>query len=105
MRSIKQRLIVWLVVTLVLLFGLASLFCYVRAKTLLSRQFDESLLGKAHALCSLVQREADGRLEVIPPDALMPELGARPHPEYLQLWDATGKTVERSPSLGGHDLQ
>src|SRR5690242_15225321 len=109
MNSIRRQLTLWTAAAVVVLYGLASTFCFVRTKQVLWQQFDADLVDRARVLSTLVVRDPDGRLEVMPADASMPEFGAgrRPHyrhRQFLQVWDADGKTVQRSPSLRGADI-
>jgi hypothetical protein len=104
MGSIRKQLTLWLVVAVVGLFVLAAAFCYAHTGTAVERQFDLALKGRARALCALAEREPDGKLEVNPAEASVPEFGDVPHPDYLQILDPTGRTLRRSASLRGQDI-
>src|SRR4051794_13900333 len=104
MGSIRKQLTLWLVIAVVGLFALAAAFCYAHTGTAVERQFDLALKGRARALCSLAEREPDGKLEVNAAESAVPELGDVPHPDYLQIWDSAGRTLRRSASLHGQDV-
>ena len=104
MGSIRKQLTLWLVVAVVGLFVLAAAFCYAHTGAAVERQFDLALRGRARASCALAEREPDGKLEVNPAEASVPEFGDVPHPDYLQILDPAGRTLRRSASLRGQDI-
>jgi signal transduction histidine kinase len=104
MGSIRNQLSLWLVAAVVGLFALAAAFCYAHTESAVERQFDQALRARARALCALAEREPGGKLEVNPAEASAPEFGDIPHPDYVQIWDAAGRTLRRSASLRGHDI-
>jgi two-component system sensor histidine kinase QseC len=104
MKSIRRQLTLCMMGAVVLLYGLAAAFCHAGTMALLESQFDAALLDRARALCSLVVRDPGGGLEIMPVDSALSEFGRVRHPQYLQIWDSGGNTIQRSGSLGGGDL-
>lgn len=98
MRSIRYQLSLWMVAATLSLSALAGVFCYLEMGAIVGRQFDATLRARGRAICSTVQREANGSLEFPPIDETMPEFGAVHHPDYLQVRDVRGQVVFRSPS-------
>ena len=104
MGSIRKQLTLWLVAAVVGLFALAAAFCYAHTGAAVERQFDQALRARARALCALAEREPSGKLEVNPAEGSVPEFADVPHPDYLAISDAAGRTLRRSASLRGHDI-
>ena len=79
----------------------AALYAYFRAS--LVAAFDAELMQRAQTLSRLV--EIDGgaiELELVEVDPQ--EFSRAERPDYYQLWDASGRTLARSPLLRGANL-
>ncbi|GAB4321235.1 MAG: hypothetical protein Kow0059_15840 [Candidatus Sumerlaeia bacterium] len=100
MRSIRRYLIRTLLLALVAagLVGGAALYWSLRA--VLQANFDRALGAKARTLATLVEVEADGRIEFEFADEAMQEFSRPESPEFFQLWADGGRMLERSRSLG-----
>lgn len=69
----------------------------------LQNEFDQVLLGKASLLMALIEDEGDV-IEFDYSDDMMPEFSRSDRPAYFQLWLHAEPRIEKSPSLGVHDL-
>src|SRR5688572_22532591 len=106
MKSIRRRLIVPLLLGSSLLILAAGLLLSGWISRRLLAEMDHALLAKARALVTLTGQEA-GEVEIDFADEHMPEFSAVTaggEPEYFELWLADGTVLERSESLGSHDL-
>ena len=65
-------------------------------------QFEEAVSARARSLALLVENEED-HLDSDIAERRIPEIDAGGS-QFYQLWDAEGGVVERSPSLGDHEL-
>jgi two-component system sensor histidine kinase QseC len=104
MKSIRRSLSIWLVAAVMLMCAAAGAFCYVRARHVLAVEFDRSLLSRADALTALVHLEPDGKLAVTEAAGAAADFAAVQHPSYMQICDASGRTLQRSQSLGRNDI-
>jgi two-component system sensor histidine kinase QseC len=86
----------------VLLVGAAVLMSSVLTSRL-QDEFDRVLLGKAKLLMALIEDEGD-TIDFDFPDEIMPEFSRSERSEYFQLWLQSDARIEKSPSLGSHDL-
>jgi len=103
MPSIRSRLTIMLVIGMsVLLVGAAVLMSSVLTSRL-QDEFDRVLLGKAKLLMALIEDEGDA-IDFDFPDEIMPEFSRSERSEYFQLWLQSEARIEKSPSLGSHDL-
>ena len=103
MRSIRSRLTMLLVVgASVLLVATGVLIGSVLNAHLLD-EFDQVLLGKAKLLMALIEDEGDV-IEFDFSADIMPEFAHAEHPDYFQLWLQSDTRVDKSPSLGAHEL-
>ena len=101
MKTIRRQLTRKLLLTVGLLLGAGCLTVYVCARAALQGEFDAGLRAKAQALATLTEQKGS-RLEMDFSDEHMPafEKGGA---DFFELWDAEGRTVERSRSLrDGH---
>lgn len=101
MKTIRQELTRKLLLAAGLLLGAGCVTVYVCARAALQGEFDAGLHAKAQALATLTEQKAS-RLEMDFSDEHMPafEKGGA---DFFELWDAEGRTVERSRSLrDGH---
>ncbi|HET6203248.1 MAG TPA: ATP-binding protein [Planctomycetota bacterium] len=103
MRSIRRRLTLGLLATLLPLLatGGAGLYLYVRRALL--QQLDSTLADKARVLASLVVR-SEGRVELDVDGEDLPEFGRDGDPEFFQISLQDGSTIARSRSLEGGAL-
>ena len=109
MRSIRRSIQLPLVIAVPALALLVGVGASLLVAGKMRSDFDASLLIKAQALVSLTTvslSKVDGSsvLDFDFADEAMPEFSRRSDPEYFELWDARGLTVERSRSLGTRDL-
>jgi len=97
--SIRRRLTVSLLLTLFAVFtaGLAALYLAVRAGFIES--FDDALTAQARAISTLVTIEDDGAVRLDFSDRFMRGFDDDEARDFFQLWDADGRTLERSESL------
>jgi len=103
MRSLRNRLTVWLLAGAGLLLVLGALALARVTVVRLQGELDEALVTKARSLVTLTEQE-EGRVWLEFADEIMPEFEAGPSPEYFQIWRADGSVVARSRSLGRRDL-
>lgn len=101
MKTIRRQLTRKLLLTVGLLLGAGGFTVYVCARAALQVEFDAALRTKAQALASLTGQKGSGP-EMDFSDEHMrgfEEGGA----DFFELWDAEGRTLERSRSLrDGH---
>ena len=108
MRSLRGRLTVWLLAGIGLLLAAGGLLLDRVISARLLREHDAALLDKARSLVNLTELK-DGRVWLESSDELLPEFAAAKEPSYFEIWRAVGNgdggsVVERSRSLGTHDL-
>ena len=103
MRTIQTRLTLAITLGVILLLGMAGIILDRYLATQLQQQFDDNLLTKAMTLVTLTTQE-DGMVEIGFADEFMPEFEAKKNSEYFQLWLRDGALIERSHSLGIHNL-
>jgi two-component system sensor histidine kinase QseC len=104
MYSIRGRLTLLLLVGLgLLLLVLGGLLDMVVRAQLLG-EFDRALLAKAKSLMTLT-KDYGVQVELDFADEMMPEFGTvTDRPEYFAIWLPSGVLLEKSHSLGAHDL-
>ncbi len=100
MTSIRRQLLTSLLVGLALVLSAAGMALFLRARVILTREFDRAERAEADLL--VLQTEEDG--EKVQLDLAGLSLPEYDHDEYYQLWLPDGQTVARSPSLGFDDL-
>ena len=103
MKSIRQHLVLRLLIGTAVLLGLTSIALYLYSRDFLMSEFDAGLRSTALALVTLTE-DKGGEVELNFADEFMPEFERGERPEYFQLWLANGKILERSRSLRGADL-
>ncbi len=99
MKSIRQQLMLGLLVGFLLLLGAGGLAVYGFMRSTLTRQFDAALLGQAVTMASSVKLDqglADYQFSDQAENGLAPPGGVG----YYQLWAADGGFSHRSRSLG-----
>ncbi|AXA36055.1 MAG: hypothetical protein D6691_05390 [Candidatus Hydrogenedentota bacterium] len=103
-RSIQATLVVGLVGALALLCILIGITTYRMVRRGLVGEFDYALLSKARAIASLVQIKANGELEFDFSGEAMREFSFRHPQEYFEIRYLDGQVLEKSESLGDHEL-
>ena len=103
MKTIRGQLTRKLLLAVVVLVGVGGLAVYFCTRAALLAQFDATLRAKAQAITTLTEQN-DGRVKLNFADELMLGFEARGGPDYFQLWQQAGQTVERSRSLGQNEL-
>jgi two-component system sensor histidine kinase QseC len=103
MRSLRGRLIVWLLAGTGLLVTLAGVLLDRRIGSRLRQDFDADLIAEARSVMAVTEQQ-NGRVELELSPGLLPQLEARQEPDYFQVWLPGGRVLARSPSLGGRDL-
>ncbi len=98
-RYLLARLL-WLILPIVV--AVMAVNWYIES-SLLRQLFDESLKDKAMSLATLVT-EHKGRFELEFADEYMPQFSRAENPYFFQVWLPDGSSLERSVSLGDHDL-
>lgn len=99
MRSIRQRLVVPIVGSILLLAVVTGLIAYLYARFALIQHFDSSLATKARAIAALVESERDEdefHIEFV--DSDIPEFLSKESPRYYQVWIA-GESLQKSLNL------
>ena len=86
-----------------LILGIGAVVIHFATRALLFREFDSTLRAKAMALAAATDVK-NGGIEFDLADELLQEFSRPRSAEYFQLWDSTGKTLARSPSLATNDL-
>lgn len=118
--SLRIRLMIGTVISVLALLVLFSIFLYVIVHLRLIRQFDRSLQSTAEIISGVIERESldavddpergevyqneqerfEFELDLVrTPEFMRPEGGA-----YFQIWLKDGTVVLRSPSLGTNEL-
>jgi len=93
----------WLLAGMGLLLAAGGLALSGILGSQLRRDYDAALIAKARSLETLTE-ERGGKVWVEFSDKIMPEFERRENPDYFQLWLRKGPVLERSRSLGDHDL-
>ncbi len=103
MRSLRGRLILWLLAGTGLLLAAAGLFLDRTISSRLRQGFDADLIAEARSVMAVTEQQ-DGRVTLELSPGLLPEFESATRPDYFQLWVDGGRVLARSPSLGGRDL-
>lgn len=103
MRSIRSRVLATSLVASWVLILVSAVIWYRTAESLLVGQFDDALAMRAQSLATLMVETEEG-VELEFADELTPEFMPGPNAGFFQAWTAAGVVVERSKSLGEHDL-
>jgi two-component system sensor histidine kinase QseC len=104
MKSIRKTLSVWLIAVVMVMCALSAVYCYVRTNHVVAEEFDRSLLSRADALTALVHYEPQGKLAITESVGAASDFAAIQHPSYLQIWDSSGHSLQRSKSLGEQNI-
>jgi len=103
MRSIRRRLTRELLLVALVLLGGGWVAFFLAARTELIEQFDDTLGARALTLTTLTVLD-QGHLRLEAADRLARNFSlARPR-DFFEIWDAGGKPLLRSDSLGGAEL-
>ena len=102
MRSLRGRLLLFLVGAAAVPLLAAGLAVRTIAVDSLQEEFDGALWARAKALAALTDQEG-GRVELDFESEHMPEFSVSAEPEYFELWLATGSLLRRSPSFDTSD--
>lgn len=103
MTSIRQQLTRKLVVALLLLFAGGLAIVYLAVRTALLTEFDDALRAKAQAV-STVTTWNGAEANVDFSDQFMRGFDDKVATDFFEMWQRDGKVIERSESLGQHDL-
>src|SRR5436189_3358565 len=105
MPSIRRRLTVHLLATVLLLFIASSLLLYNYVRGRLTSEYDSTLAARARTIAGLFQFDPKEGLEYGSTDQDLADYRPADHPTFFQVWrDDTGSVIARSPSLGTADL-
>jgi two-component system sensor histidine kinase QseC len=96
-RSIQSRLLRSLLIGFIVLGVIFGAAFYAYMHRLLTREFDEVLGDRAHAIASMVELEPDGRYDF--PADTMPEFQHGAHAQFFYIRNADGSEFARSHSL------
>jgi signal transduction histidine kinase len=102
-RSLRGRLISWLLVGTGLLVTVGGIFLERRISSRLRQDFDRELVAEARSVMALTEQH-DGQVTVELSPGLLPQFEARREPDYFEIWLPGRRILARSPSLGGRDL-
>lgn len=103
MRSLRGRLILWLLAGTGLLLAAAGLFLDRTISSRLRQDFDAGLIAEARSVMAATEQEDGGVVLELSP-GLLPEMEAAKDPDYFQLWLADGRVLARSRSLADRSL-
>ncbi|MBW9276204.1 MAG: sensor histidine kinase N-terminal domain-containing protein, partial [Candidatus Thiodiazotropha sp. (ex. Lucinisca nassula)] len=104
MKSIRSRLNLTIIGTLVVVLSLTAVFLYLRISQQVITVYDTSLLDKAKALISLTELDEEGLEFDFAEDGVMNEFELGPNSHYYQLWQLGTQLLIKSPSLLDTDL-
>lgn len=97
--SIRRRLTVSLLLTLFAVFAAGIVALYVAVRGEFIESFDDALIAQARAISTLVTVDDDGTVRLDFSDRFMRGFDDDEAHDFFQLWDADGRTLERSESL------
>jgi len=102
--SIRNRLNVTIIASMVLVLSLTAVFLYLRITDHVERVFDSAVFDKAQALISLTALDDEGLEFDFAEDGVMLEFRGSDAAQYYQVWAHDGQPLIKSPSLGAADL-
>jgi len=102
MPSIRRRLTVHLLATVLVLFVASSLLLYIYVRGRLTREYDATLAARARAVASLIQFDPKDGLEYGATDQDLADYRPDENPIFFQVWRDDGTIIARSPSLEDH---
>lgn len=100
--SLRLRLIVATSLATSLIVAACGVFVYFGMRKGIRKEFDTALMASTHAIAGMTETKGDR--VVIEHDGEMPQFVRARRPDYFQLWDADGRTIHKSRSLGAKDL-
>lgn len=106
MSSLRRALSTSVAIALLPVIVALDVAVYLGVASRLRRQVDEGLVETATAFVSVVERdpgEASG-YEFEFDASMAPQFGEVAHPSYFQVWFPDGSVLEKSRSLGAHEL-
>lgn len=104
MKSIRSRLNLTIIGTLVLILSLTAVFLYFRISQHVIKVYDSALYDKANALISLTELDEEGLEFDFSEDGVMSEFEPGEQAQYYQLWELGSDLLIKSPSLMDSDL-
>ncbi|MES9851178.1 MAG: ATP-binding protein [Candidatus Thiodiazotropha sp. L084R] len=104
MNSIRSRLNLSIISSLVLVLSLTAVFLYFRISQHVMVVYDTSLHDKAQALVSLTELDEEGLEFDFAEDGVMNEFVLLENAHYYQLWQHDAQLLIKSPSLMDSDL-
>ncbi|MHB8972485.1 MAG: ATP-binding protein [Pirellulaceae bacterium] len=103
MRSLKSRLLLGIGVSSALILIASGVVLSVASRRALVNEFDHSLLEVARTLAALVEN-AEGRIHSEMAERELAQFARQVRPDYYQMWQRDGMTLERSSRLVDGDL-
>ncbi|MBT2988299.1 MAG: ATP-binding protein [Candidatus Thiodiazotropha sp.] len=104
MYSIRTKLNVSIISTLIVVLSFTAVFLHTRIKNHVVEVYDSALYDKSQALISLTELDEEGLEFDFAEDGVMTEFLGGDSPEYYQLWENGERLLIKSPSLGESDL-
>ncbi len=104
MYSIRNRLNLTIIASMVIVLTLAAVFLYLRVAGHVERVFDAALFDKAQALISLTELDEEGLEFDFAEEGVMLEFVEGESLQYYQLWERGSELLLKSPSLQDADL-
>ncbi len=104
MYSIRNKLNLTIIASMILVLSIAAVFLYGRVAGQVEQIFDTALFDKAHSLISLTELDEEGLEFDFAEEGVMLEFQAGEAMQYYQLWERGVELLIKSPSLGDADL-
>ena len=104
MYSIRNKLNISIVASMILVLSAAAIFLYSRVVIHVEQVFDTALFDKAHSLISLTELDEEGLEFDFAEDGVMLEFQTKAPLQYYQLWEEDVEMLIKSPTLGVIDL-
>ena len=104
MYSIRNKLNLTIIASMILVLSIAAVFLYGRVAGQVEQVFDTALFDKAHSLISLTELDEEGLEFDFAEEGVMLEFQTGEVPQYYQLWEQGSELLIKSPSLGDTDL-
>ena len=104
MYSIRNKLNVTIIASMMLVLSLAAVFLYLRITDHVEQVFDSAVFDKAQALISLTELDEDGLQFDFAQKDVMLEFQDAEAEQYYQLWNHNAESLIKSPSLDATQL-